>query len=60
MVENVQILNDLANHAIKPFENQSKKCLKSQIFRFQVFGIEMVTVQDLLGIEMVETCQVAE
>ena len=33
---------------IRPFESQTKKCPKSQMFRFQVFGIKMVTVSQSL------------
>ena len=29
---------------IRSFENGTKKCLKSQMFGFQVFGIQMITV----------------
>ena len=34
----------LDGHVIGPFENRTKKCLKSQMFGFQVFGIQMVTI----------------
>ena len=38
MAKNVQFLNG------PPNENPTKKCPKSQMFGFQVFGIQMVTV----------------
>ena len=44
----VRFLKDPTNHDIRPFENWTKKCMKSWMFGFQVFGIQMVT-----GIEMV-------
>ena len=47
MVQNVQYLKGPPNHMIRPFENQTKKCLKSQMFGFQVFSIQMVTVIQL-------------
>ena len=39
MALNVCYSNDQPNHVIRPFENQTKKCPKSQMFVFQ-----MVTV----------------
>ena len=39
------ILNGPPNRLIKPFEkNGQKRCLKNLMFRFQVFGIQKVTV----------------
>ena len=44
MVKNVWYSKGPPNNLIGPFENQKKKCPKSQMFRFQVFGIQVVTV----------------
>ena len=44
MVQNVQFSKRPSNHVIRPFENGTKKCPKSQIFGFQVFCNQMVTV----------------
>ena len=44
MVYNVWYLDGLPNQVIKPFEKGQQKCLKSQMFGFWVFGIQMVTV----------------
>ena len=41
---NVWFLNGPPNHMIRPLENWTKKCLKSQMFGFQVFSFQMVTV----------------
>ena len=35
--------NDLPNHVVRPFENWTKKCHKSQMFRFPVFSIQITT-----------------
>ena len=40
------IVNGPPNHVIRPFENWTKKCLKRQMFGFQVFSIQMVNVVD--------------
>ena len=44
MVKNVWYLNGPPNHVIRPFTNQTKKCPENQMFGFQVFSIQMVTV----------------
>ena len=44
MVQNVRYLYGLPNHMIRLFGNRTKKGLKSQMFGYQVFGIQMVTV----------------
>ena len=31
---------------VRLFENRTRKCRKSQMFGFQLFGIQMATVQD--------------
>ena len=41
MVNHVHFLNGPPNNHLK---TEQKKCSKSQMFRFQVFGIQMVTV----------------
>ena len=33
------------NHIIRPFEKQTNKCPKSQMFGCQALGIQMFTVQ---------------
>ena len=38
------VLNDLPNHVIRLFENWTKMCPKSQMFGFQMYCIQMVTV----------------
>ena len=37
-------LNGLPNHIFRPFENRTKKCLKSCTFGFWVLSIQMVTI----------------
>ena len=44
MVQNVRNSNGPPNHVIRPFDNQTKKCPKSQMLGFQVFDVQMVTV----------------
>ena len=39
--KNVRFLNGPTNHVTRPFENRTKKCLKIQMFGFQVLGIQM-------------------
>ena len=36
--------NGLPNQVIRPFENRARNHPKSEMFGFQVFGIQMVTV----------------
>ena len=45
VVLNVQYLNGPPNHVLRQFENRTKMCLKSQMFRFQMLGIQVVTVE---------------
>ena len=40
--KNVRFSYGPLDHLIKPFDNRTKKCPKSQMFIFQVFGIQMV------------------
>ena len=40
---NVCYSKSTPKHVIRPLEHRTKKCLKSQMFRCQVFGIQMVT-----------------
>ena len=42
MVKNVRFSNGLLYHVIRPFENQTKKCPKIQMYGFQVFRIQMI------------------
>ena len=45
--KNFWFFNGLSDHVDRPFENQTKKvCPKSQLFEFQMLGIQMVTVFD--------------
>ena len=51
--KNVRFSNGTPNH----LKTQTKKCPKSQMFRFQVISILMVAVTDMSGIQMVVTHQ---
>ena len=46
MIKYVQFWNGPPNHVIRQFENQTKNCPKSQMFGFQVLGVQMVTVPE--------------
>ena len=37
------------NHVIRSFENWTKNCPKSQMFRFQMFSSQMITVEHKLS-----------
>ena len=45
--KNLLFSNGQPNQVIRLFGNQAKKCPKNQMFGFQVFGIQMVTVLGL-------------
>ena len=53
------VFEGLPNHMIGAFEKWTKKCLKSQMFGFQVLGIQIVTVfwiKLLVNCQLVRSC----